>query len=239
MSLVKLIAQADERGLAASGLACLDRCLPPLSGDPDVLRPLWAGAAAGAAKWPERLAEAREAVDAVIAAESAPELDAVAAAPLGESAAVPGSGPGGAESGRPPSKGVTLALVRTMLANAPAGWDPEPLRAWADTCSVVALEIHQKLDTVGESGSAAAAEWLTRCREDPAAVADAVEGAERGDGVGPLVAGELRRQIAILELLSDTTGPAAAGALHRAMALSTEGQRVLRAVVSRRARARS
>ncbi|MFE4060972.1 hypothetical protein ACFXP3_32550 [Streptomyces sp. NPDC059096] len=49
MSLVKLIAQADERGLAASGLACLDRCLPPLAEEPDVLRPLWAGVGAGAA----------------------------------------------------------------------------------------------------------------------------------------------------------------------------------------------
>ncbi|MFD5750080.1 hypothetical protein [Streptomyces sp. NPDC127033] len=223
MSLVKLIAQADERGLAASGLACLDRCLPPGAGEADVLRPLWAGAAAGADEWPARLTEAREGLDAVIAAEPGPEPD-----PGG--AAGDGSGAG---------TGVTLTLVRTLLGSAPSRWEAGPLRAWADTCSVVALEIHQKLDAVGESGSAAAAEWLARCREDPAAVADAVDGTEGGDGVGPLVAGELRRQIRILEILSDPTGAAGAGAMRRAMDLSTEGQRVLRAVVSRRARARN
>ncbi|MEV7865254.1 hypothetical protein AB0P17_03905 [Streptomyces sp. NPDC088124] len=227
MSLVKLIAQADERGLAASGLACLDRCLPPGAGEAEPLRPLWAGAAAGADEWPARLAEARDGLDAVIAAESAPEPDPV---PAPGGAAGDGSGAG---------TGVTLALVRTLLGSAPSRWEAEPLRAWADTCSVVALEIHQKLDVVGESGSAAAAEWLARCREDPAAVADAVDGAEGGDGVGPLVAGELRRQIRILEILSEPTGAAGAGAMRRAMDLSTEGQRVLRAVVSRRARARN
>ncbi|MDX2784412.1 hypothetical protein PV379_44960, partial [Streptomyces caniscabiei] len=42
MSLVELMAQADERGLAAGGLACLDRCVPLLGGDDEVLRPLWA-----------------------------------------------------------------------------------------------------------------------------------------------------------------------------------------------------
>ena len=45
MSLVELIAQADERGLAASGLACLDRCVPLLGGDDEILRPLWASLA--------------------------------------------------------------------------------------------------------------------------------------------------------------------------------------------------
>ncbi|MFE3827514.1 hypothetical protein [Streptomyces sp. NPDC059092] len=220
MSLVKLIAQADERGLAASGLACLDRCLPPLAEETDVLRPLWAGVAAGAAEWPDRLAEARAALDAVMAAEPGPEPESAAS-----------------EAGGGSGAGVTLALVRTMLGSAPPRWEAEPLRVWADTCSVVALEIHQKLDAVGESGSAAAAEWLVRCREDPAAVADAVDVTEGGDGVGPLVAGELRRQIRVLEILTDPVGDA--GAMRRAMDLSTEGQRVLRAVVSRRARARN
>ncbi|MFD4814942.1 hypothetical protein [Streptomyces sp. NPDC058418] len=56
MSLVKLIAQADERGLAASGLACLDRCLPLLAEEPDVLRPLWAGIVDGEQDWSVRLA---------------------------------------------------------------------------------------------------------------------------------------------------------------------------------------
>ncbi|MDH6607764.1 hypothetical protein M2164_003399 [Streptomyces sp. SAI-208] len=61
MSLVELIGQADERGLAASGLACLDRCVPLLGGDDEVLRPLWAGLAddAGAEEWGERLEQVR------------------------------------------------------------------------------------------------------------------------------------------------------------------------------------
>lgn len=39
-SLLELIDGADERGLAAAGLACLDRCLPLLAGDrAEALRP--------------------------------------------------------------------------------------------------------------------------------------------------------------------------------------------------------
>jgi hypothetical protein len=203
MSLVKLIAQADERTLAASGLACLDRCLPVFAEDTDVLRPLWSGILGGAGNWPERLTTARQALDSAVAAE--------------------------------PVVNVETELVRTMLGAAPAEWAAEPLRAWADTCSVVALEIHQKFDT-GGAGDAGAAERLARCREDAMDVADAADGAEGSDGVGPLAAGELRRQIRILEILGEMTD---AGGLRQAMDLSTEGQRVLRAVVSRRARARS
>lgn len=61
MSLVELIAQADERALAASGLACLDRCVPLLGGDDEVLRPLWTSLAEGAAgeAWGESLEQAR------------------------------------------------------------------------------------------------------------------------------------------------------------------------------------
>ncbi|MFD8967041.1 hypothetical protein ACFV0C_18955 [Streptomyces sp. NPDC059568] len=212
MSLVKLIAQADARGLAASGLACLDRCLPLLADDADVLRPLWAGVAVREQDWPDRLAASRQAVEA-----AASVLDAE-----------PGPGPGMASAAE------SVALVRTMLASAPSEWGAGPLRDWAEICSVAALEIHQKLDAVGEGGSAAAAERLARAREDTAAVSDAVDGAESTDGVGPLVAGELRRQIRILEILAETDGPAG---VRQAMDLSTEGQRVLRAVVSRRARA--
>ena len=47
MSLEELIAQADERGLAASGVACLDRCVPLLGGDDEALRPLWGTLAEG------------------------------------------------------------------------------------------------------------------------------------------------------------------------------------------------
>ncbi|WP_066945491.1 hypothetical protein [Streptomyces lushanensis] len=219
MSLVKLIAQADARGLAASGLACLDRCLPLLADDADVLRPLWAGVAVREQAvreqdWPERLAASRRAVEtAASEAEPAPEP---------EPDAVP------AEE--------SVALVRTMLASAPSEWAAGPLRDWAESCSLAALEIHQKFDAVGEGGSAAAAERLARAREDTVAVSDAVDGAESTDGVGPLVAGELRRQIRILEILAETDGPAG---VRQAMDQSTEGQRVLRAVVSRRARAQS
>jgi hypothetical protein len=49
------------------------------------------------------------------------------------------------------------------------------------------------------------------------------------------VAAELRRQVAVLELVAGH----GAGGLRRALDLSTEGRRVLRAVVSRRARGRS
>ncbi|MFD5763708.1 hypothetical protein ACFWIZ_53505 [Streptomyces sp. NPDC127044] len=52
---------------------------------------------------------------------------------------------------------------------------------------------------------------------------------------GPLVAAERRRQVAVLELLAGR----GAGGLRPALEVSTEGRRVLRAVVSRRARGRS
>ncbi|MEV0035112.1 hypothetical protein [Streptomyces sp. NPDC050804] len=228
MSLVKLIAQADARGLAASGLACLDRCLPLLADDADVLRPLWAGVAVRERDWPERLAASRQALDATTAA----------TASVAGVTAVAGAGPGAEPVPLPVADGASpdesVVLVRTMLASAPSEWAAGPLRDWAEICSVAALEIHQRLDSVGESGSAAAAERLARAREDTAAVSDAVDGAEGTDGVGPLVAGELRRQIRVLEILAETDGPAG---VRQAMDLSTEGQRVLRAVVSRRARA--
>lgn len=72
MSLVELIAQADERGLAASGLACLDRCVPLLGGDDEILRPLWASLAESEAwgedegwgeDWGERVEQARAKLD--------------------------------------------------------------------------------------------------------------------------------------------------------------------------------
>ena len=66
MSLLELIAAADDRGLAAGAAACLERCLPqPAPGDdPDPLRPLWAGCA-DPRLWPARLAEARAALDSL------------------------------------------------------------------------------------------------------------------------------------------------------------------------------
>lgn len=196
MSLLELIAAADERGLAASAVACLDRCLPqPAEGfDPDPLRPLRAGCADGSG-WPDRLAEVRAALEELLGAADA-----------------------------------TSALSRKLLDAAPHDFSAAPLRAWADTCSLAALEIHCRFDAPGvdESESEDRTELLNRCR------------AEGPEGTGPLLAGELRRQIQILETLAETTGTAGSGAaLRRVFDLSTEGRRVLRAVVSRQARGRA
>jgi hypothetical protein len=194
MSLLELIAAADERGLAASAVACLDRCLPqPAEGaDPDPLRPLWAGCADGRA-WPDRLAEAREALD----------------------------GASGAEGAEPAQ---TAQQIRKLLGYGPAQRTAPGLREWADACSLLALEVHLGQDATPGAGP----ELLHRCREgDPA-------------GAGPLVAGEVLRQIRILEMLAETAGASGAGAgLRQVLDASTEGQRVLRAAVSRRARGRA
>ncbi|MEU0073315.1 hypothetical protein ABZ027_27745 [Streptomyces sp. NPDC006332] len=185
MSLVELIAQADERGLAASGLACLDRCLPLLGADDEILRPLWAGLAddADAGAWGERLEQVRGRIDHAQA------------------------GPGEA-----------VLLARRMLAATPSAPDAAEVRSWADACSVAALRIHRLLEGAAPEEA------------DAASVGARREG--RTDGMSPLVAAELRRQVAVLELLSEH----GAGGLRRALEVSTEGRRVLRAVVSRRAR---
>ncbi|WP_371599245.1 hypothetical protein [Streptomyces sp. NBC_00564] len=195
MSLVELIALADERGLAASGLACLDRCVPLLGGDDDdVLRPLWTSLVDGEA-WGERVEKAR--------------------ADLGE----PGDSDAdvGSTSGASPDDQAAF-LVRRMLATVPLDSSLDVLRAWADACSVAALRIHELLDIAADGTSSVEAR-----REG------------RTDGMSPLVAAELRRQIAILELLADR----GAGGLRLVLGQSTEGRRVLRAVVSRRARGRA
>ncbi|MFB7451053.1 hypothetical protein [Streptomyces sp. NPDC056194] len=177
-SLLELIDRADERGLAAAGLACLDRCLPLLAPDgADALRPVWAAVARGDGEaWGEAVAKARV------------ELDAA-----------------GAEDAE---------AVRAMLAQAPAAWTAEALRAWAGDCSVAALALHGRYDAAGVPDG-----LVERCRAGDA------------DGAGPLLAGELRRQQAVLETAAH--GPTG---LRRARELSVEGGRVLRAVVSRRAR---
>ncbi|MEU6013264.1 hypothetical protein ABZ826_04130 [Streptomyces sp. NPDC047515] len=188
MSLLELIAAADERGLATSAVACLDRCLPqPAEGvDPDPLRPLWAGCADGSL-WPERLAGARAALDAAADAEG------------------------------------TAPQIRKLLGEAPADRAEPGLREWADACSLLALEVHLGQDTM------------------PSAAARTVRGCRDGDtdAAGPLLAGEVWRQTRILELLAETAGTTGAGAgLRQVLDTSTEGQRVLRAAVSRRARGR-
>lgn len=185
MSLVELIAQADERGLAASGLACLDRCVPLLGGDDEVLRPLWGTLTEGRdGDWAERLEKARGALDA--------------------------TGPQG------PEEDEAALLARRMLAAAPADRSAGEVRQWADACSVASLQIHRLLDPA----------------DDPSSVDARREG--RTDGMSPLVAAELRRQITVLELVAGH-GPAG---LRQALEVCTEGRRVLRAVVSRRARGR-
>ncbi|MET7305655.1 MULTISPECIES: hypothetical protein [unclassified Streptomyces] len=184
MSLLELIAAADERALVASGTACLDRCLPqPAEGaDPDPLRPLWAACADGD-EWPDRLAEARAALNDM---------------PCGVDGAIP--------------------AIRKLLGEAPAERTDPGLRAWADACSLLALEVHLGQDATPAAGD----DLLRRCREDGPT------------GVGPLVAGEVRRQIRILEMLAETAG----AGLRQVRDVSTEGQRVLRAATSRRARGR-
>ncbi|MET9461187.1 hypothetical protein ABZY05_40125 [Streptomyces canus] len=195
MSLVELIGQADERGLAASGLACLDRCIPLLGGDDEVLRPLWAGLAddAGAAEWGERLEQVRGKLGGEFGA-----------------GGFTGSGSGSGED-------EAVLLARRMLAAAPVERSAAGIRVWADACSVAALRIHRLLDPLKDAG-------------------DSVDARREGrtEGMSPLVAAELRRQITVLELLAGH-GPAG---LRPALEVSTEGRRVLRAVVSRRSRRR-
>jgi len=189
MSLVELIAQADERGLAASGLACLDRCVPLLGGDDDILRPLWTSLVDGKA-WGERVEQARAKLDV-----GDPEPASVVT-----------------------DEDEAAVLARRMFAAVPVELSATELRAWADGCSVAALQIHRLLDAADDGESC-----LTARREG------------RTDGISPLVAAELRRQVTILELLADH----GSGGLRPALDVSTEGRRVLRAVVSRRARGRA
>ncbi|MFI8073210.1 hypothetical protein ACIF85_31080 [Streptomyces sp. NPDC086033] len=207
MSLVELIGQADERGLAVSGLACLDRCVPLLGGDDEVLRPLWAGLAddAGAAEWGERLEQVRGKLGGEFGAGDG-EADAGGSGDLSGSAVLSGSG-----------EDEAVLLARRMLAAAPVERSAAGLRVWADACSVAALRIHRLLDPLKDAG-------------------DSVEARREGrtEGMSPLVAAELRRQITVLELL-EGHGPAG---LRPALEVSTEGRRVLRAVVSRRSRRR-
>ncbi|MFE8006184.1 hypothetical protein [Streptomyces sp. NPDC057418] len=198
MSLLELIAVADERGLAASGLACLDRCLPLLAdgGEPELLRPLW-GSCEDGRDWDTRLTAAREAMEGEDVADE------------------------------------TAALVRKMLGAAPSDWSADPLREWARACSLVALEIHRQFDipTGGDTGGDGVQDSTEQLKRWSAGEAE---------GAGPLVAGELHRQIKILEMLAETAGTAgSAGGLRGALDRSTEGRRVLRAVMSRRARGRS
>jgi hypothetical protein len=196
MSLVELLAQADERGLAASGLACLDRCVPLLGGDDEVLRPLWAGLVDDGEGWGEKAAKARGEL-------ASSDADADAGAGVGAGAA----SASGAE---------VVLLARRMLDAVPDERSGDALLAWAEVCSVSALRIHQLLDPLDAGGEDSVAD----CR------------AGRTEGASHLVAAELRRQVVVLELLAQH----GAAGVRQALGVATEGRRVLRAVVSRRAR---
>ncbi|MFF6976762.1 hypothetical protein ACFZAV_03220 [Streptomyces sp. NPDC008343] len=200
MSLVELIAQADERGLAASGLACLDRCVPLLGGDDEVLRPLWANLAddGDSAAWGELLEQVRGKLGVADVMDDADVEDEAA------------------------------LLARRMLAAAPVVRSAAEARIWADACSVASLQVHRLLDPAEDDASSAAA--LPEALSSARAEGTTAEG--RTQGMSPLVAAELRRQVSVLEILA---GHGASG-LRRALEVSTEGRRVLRAVVSRRAR---
>lgn len=199
MSLVELLAQADERGLAAGGLACLDRCVPLLGGDDEVLRPLWAGLVDEGEDWGERVAKVRGELGSA-------DADSDAGADS-DSASGADSGSGAEE---------VVLLARRMLDAVPVERSGDKLREWADVCSVAALRIHQLLDPLDAGGD----DSVAACR------------AGRTDGASHLVAAELRRQVVVLELLAQH----GAAGLRQALGVATEGRRVLRAVVSRRAR---
>lgn len=203
MSLVELIGQADERGLAASGLACLDRCVSLLGGDDEVLRPLWADLAADTDTGPEQWGELLEQVRGKLGG----------GGEFGPAGGVPGAG--GPADGAGEDEAVLLA--RRMLDAAPVDRSGAEVREWADGCSLAALRIHRLLDPMKDA-------------------ADSVDARREGrtQGMSPLVAAELRRQVTVLELLAGH-GPAG---LRPALEVSTEGRRVLRAVVSRRSRRR-
>ncbi|MBP5877923.1 hypothetical protein QBA57_14745 [Streptomyces scabiei] len=204
MSLVELLAQADERGLAASGLACLDRCVPLLGGDDEVLRPLWAELVDGGEGWGAKLAKARGEL-------ALSDADADADADAGGAGADVGAGARTAASDEE-----AVLLARRMLDAVPDERSGDALRAWADICSVSALRIHQLLDPLDAGGDDSVAD----CR------------AGRTEGASHLVAAELRRQVVVLELLAQH----GAAGMRQALGAATEGRRVLRAVVSRRAR---
>ncbi len=178
---MELIARADTRGLAAIAPACLDRRMPLLDGDDEVLSPLWEALAddTGAPAGPDRAYGLARARDKLAGPDARGEDEAVLPA-------------------------------RRMPAAAPAECSGPALRVWADACSAASLRIHRLLDPAVPPGPAG-----------PEARA-------------PLVAAEPRRQVAVPDVLA-AHGPAGP---RPAREVSTEGRRVLRAVVSRRARGR-
>lgn len=139
--LTERIDRADERGLAVSALACLDRCMPLLAYvrhggitgldggsvveavEPDAaLRPLWEAAEGGEA-WLGRL---RDAAAGVV--ETVGETD---------------FGP---------------AEVLRRAADVPKAYEAVELRRWAWECAQAALAVHRYLDGDREGGPLATGE---------------------------------------------------------------------------------
>ncbi|MDI3385603.1 hypothetical protein QIS99_05140 [Streptomyces sp. B-S-A8] len=75
--------------------------------------------------------------------------------------------------------------------------------------------------------------WADACSAASLQIHRLLDATGPADADGPLTTGELRRQTRILDLLATP-----AGGLRQALAVSTEGRRVVRAAVSRRARVR-
>ncbi|MFI5802679.1 hypothetical protein [Streptomyces sp. NPDC051561] len=146
--LTERLDRADERGLAVSALACLDRCVPlleyveyngadgfvGLDADADAgvappavdthaaLRPLWEAAEGGEA-WLGRLR--RAAADVV-------------------------------RTAAPTDFGPAAALRRA--ADVPRVYEPEALRRWATECSAASLAVHRHLDGDRDAGPLATGE---------------------------------------------------------------------------------
>ncbi|MEV1024455.1 hypothetical protein [Streptomyces sp. NPDC050264] len=112
--------------------------------------------------------------------------------------------------------GEAAQWARRMLETAPDKWVSDAWREWADLCSVAALQAHRLLPGAGAGDRTAGVAAL-----------------REGDTVrmSPLIAAELQRQTRTLHALGG-----GGGGLREALDVSTEGRRVLRAVMSRRAR---
>ncbi len=129
VELTDRIARADERALAVSALACLDRCLPLLeyvdgvTVDADAaLRPLWE-AAEGGEEWLSRLRPAAALVVRAVAHETS----------------------------RPVS-------VLRRAASVPRVYAADELRVWAGECSAASLAVHRYLDGDRDGGPLATGE---------------------------------------------------------------------------------
>ncbi|MFF0741155.1 hypothetical protein ACFYVL_12220 [Streptomyces sp. NPDC004111] len=130
--LTERIGRADERGLAVSALACLDRCIPLLEYVPGrpagaedtdtALRPLWEAAEGGEA-W---LGTLRAAAARVVAS-------------VGDTDFAPAE-----------------ALRRA--ADVPRRYQAAELRDWAQECSRAALAVHRHLDGDRDGGPLATGE---------------------------------------------------------------------------------